>query len=93
MFKDYEGKVISISNKLQSKTKKLEVEIQTTFEEIDFYNEEVQTPERFDKLVQTEYKEILSSENLNFNEKNLQAFLNKVYFPKFYFIIFIRLSS
>jgi hypothetical protein len=81
MFKDYEGKVISISNKLQSKTKKLEVEIQTTFEEIDFYNEEVQTPERFDKLVQTEYKEILSSENLNFNEKNLQAFLNKVYFP------------
>jgi hypothetical protein len=81
MFKDYDGKVISISNKSESKTKKVEVEIQTTYDEIDFYNEEVQTPERFDKLVQTEYKEILSSENLNFNEKNLQAFLNKVYFP------------
>ena len=81
MFKDYDGKVISISYKSESKTKKVEVEIQTTYDEIDFYNEEVQTPERFDKLVQTEYKEILSSENLNFNEKNLQAFLNKVYFP------------
>ncbi len=81
MFKDYDGKVISISNKSESKTKKVEVEIQTTYDEIDFYNEEVQTPERFDKLVQTEYKEILSSENLNFNENNLQAFLNKVYFP------------
>jgi hypothetical protein len=88
MFKDYDGKVISISRKVESKNIS-NLEVQTNDDEIDFYNEEVQNPEREEKTVQTEYKEILSSDNLKINEKNLQTFLVNVYYS--IFILPIRL--
>ena len=88
MFKDYDGKVISISSKVESKNIS-NLEVQTNDDEIDFYNEEVQNPEREEKTVQTEYKEILSSDNLKINEKNLQTFRINVYYS--IFILPIRL--
>ena len=77
MFSDYNGKIIEFRKK--SKNSNLIDEIlQTSLDETEFYDEEVQVIEKSEQMTQTDYKEILSYENMKINEKNLEQFLRKV---------------
>lgn len=54
-----------------------DTQTQTLVEEIEYYEESVQTKINKEKETQTDFREILEKEDKNYDEKRLQIFLQK----------------
>jgi hypothetical protein len=78
MFNDYEGETIIFKQKLKI-SNKVDSEIQTEEDRTEFFDEEVQVIEREEIGSQTNLKEMIMRENVNFDEKKLEVFLNRTF--------------
>jgi len=63
------------NNKFNLRT--VDIETQTLEDEIECYEESVQTKIRKEKETQTDFREILQKENKQYNDKRLQSFLER----------------
>ncbi len=78
MFNDYEGETIVFMQKSKV-SKTTNCETQTEEDRTEFFDEGVQVIEREENGSQTNFKEMVMRENVNFDEKKLEIFLNKSY--------------
>jgi hypothetical protein len=76
MFTDYEGETIIFKQKTNI-SNKVDSEIQTEEDKTEFFDEECQVIIRKEISTQTNLKEMITNENVIFDEKKLEVFLSK----------------
>lgn len=77
MFSDCQGNAISFYNKQNIQDNKSQF-TQTENKIKQFKEKEIQVIERTESSSQTNLKEIISKQTINYDEKKLEIFLNKV---------------